>query len=833
MGQNAANIVWSLAKLGHVEDKSFFDQIAEAIASFLEYPVSNPSPLEEKNVKDEGKTGSKSYNNQELSNILWAYATIDRYHPRLFSTVCAKMKPLVPSFNGHDIASTLWSMAACGHVDIELLAPLLFRLKLQVYYLKTPEIGMIAFSLPKMEAALTSLSSPQPLTTRDVSKTLYSCQESSMLLIREMRDRMMASRDAEKVKSSGNNLTYLDFGSQEIAAAICMLQTIRGMDEEEPRQSSSRPTSRSPHSLSKAEVDEFHDWLLVAAMSCMDSFKPNDLANLLWSCAKSSSVPPGLMDKAISVLQPMLPCVVHCTSHLAKIFWSLGRMGFKIDSKSRALFLRALTSVSSPLLPSFGHQDLTNTLWAMSMFRLQPSVDEPEAEATPTSNSSPRAYVHGFFLRELVDCLKVKMNNPPRDCDQRELSSNAVSMGRLKELIYDYEMMELLAQGSVARIDTLGGQEMGNLCWGFAKAYHRNDLMMAAIGRKIIDSKGKGLRTQEAANIACAFSSLGLSGEWREVYSFLKPSSSSAFNTQDLANFSHAHAIAGLYEPWLLDLLLTHIGSQEDKEWESQSTKMSLEMTQVLAYLLILEEEGLLGQSRVTRDPRYLKLKELATRAYEANEATGSYVQREVFRAINSTTRILGGRFQGQCFLEMKTEDNLFSIDIAIPTERLAIEVDGPSHFLSSHPGEYEGTTLLRNRFLQNRGWTVASLPVARWRLKGSGQEPVTQDGYNAVSSLIEAAIEERDQRERRALVPPAPSEAARVEKKKRTRRTTPTGVKDDHVMVPLEKGSQKASLDKNRLSESHFQLALDWLGSSLEVELKGDGHAKTQRLKK
>jgi hypothetical protein len=790
MGQNAANVAWSLAKLGHDKDIEFFDSLAESISSFLEHPATD-LPVDRVDGQEKGRIGKDSYNNQELSNILWAYATIDRYNPRLFTSVCNKMKTLVSTFNGHDIATSLWSITSCGHVDMDLLPPLLFKLKLQIHNLKTQEVGMIAFSLPKLELILSALPSYGSVAKENIDKAMSSCKESSKLLIREMRDRMMLSRQSDRVRNSYNNLSYLDFGAQEISSAIFMLILEKGTDDDESHLISSKRSARSSNSLSRRELDEFHDWLMHAAMSCMDSFRPNDLSNLLWTCAKSSSAPPGLMDKAITSLLPKLPSI-QGTAHLAKIFWSLGRLGFKIDSKSRETFLRALTAASSPLLPSFGHQDLSNTLWAMSMFRLPSSIEDSDSVSTP---SSPK-YLYGHFLRELVESMKAKIRDSPDQCDQRELSSNAVSMGRLNELIYDHELMELIADESVARIATLGGQEMGNLCWGFAKSFHRNDPMIAAIGRKIIEVKGKGLRTQEAANIACAFSSLGLSREWREVYHYLGPSSSSSFNTQDLANFSHAHAIASLYEPWLLNLLLTHIDSHEDREWESQSTKMSLEMTQVLAYLLILEEEGHLDQYvEVKKDPRYIKLKSLAMRAYQANEASGSFVQREVFKAVNATNKVLSGRFEGKCLLEMKTEDNLFSIDIAIPSEMLAIEVDGPSHFLNSHPHSYEGTTLLRNRLLQNRGWTVASFPVTLWRHKGSGNGlEVSQESYDSVSSLIETAIKERDQGSSETKVV--------VEKKKRTRRKVQPEINEHH------------------LSESHFQLALDWLRSSSEVKV-------------
>jgi hypothetical protein len=65
---------------------------------------------------------------------------------------------------------------------------------------------------------------------------------------------------------------------------------------------------------------------------------------------------------------------------------------------------------------------------------------------------------------------------------------------------------------------------------------------------------------------------------------------------------------------------------------------------------------------------------------------------------------------------EHKTDDGLFSIDIAVQlpgNQKLAVEADGPTHFLSN--GQPDGATRLRNRLLQARGWRVVSVPVTEW----------------------------------------------------------------------------------------------------------------------
>ncbi len=96
---------------------------------------------------------------------------------------------------------------------------------------------------------------------------------------------------------------------------------------------------------------------------------------------------------------------------------------------------------------------------------------------------------------------------------------------------------------------------------------------------------------------------------------------------------------------------------------------------------------------------------------------TVSRSHREVFEVL----RQLPGCSGAVC--ECKTEDGLFSMDIGLKlpppssssegkSVKLAIEVDGPWHFMSNKPDMATGETRLRNFLLEDRGWKVLSVPV-------------------------------------------------------------------------------------------------------------------------
>ena len=67
-----------------------------------------------------------------------------------------------------------------------------------------------------------------------------------------------------------------------------------------------------------------------------------------------------------------------------------------------------------------------------------------------------------------------------------------------------------------------------------------------------------------------------------------------------------------------------------------------------------------------------------------------------------------------------------YSLDLALPSSRLAIEVDGPSHFLLRDArGELvpNGRTLLKLRLLKAAGWHVLSVPFYEWERLRPGEE--------------------------------------------------------------------------------------------------------------
>jgi hypothetical protein len=105
------------------------------------------------------------------------------------------------------------------------------------------------------------------------------------------------------------------------------------------------------------------------------------------------------------------------------------------------------------------------------------------------------------------------------------------------------------------------------------------------------------------------------------------------------------------------------------------------------------------------------------------SSAKASDLHMSVFAAVQA---LLAGTWQQPPVLERRTADGALSIDIAATTSsgvQLAIEVDGPSHFVRPKCS-YDGPTLFRNRALPARGYVLVSIPYWKWdKLRGAAQK--------------------------------------------------------------------------------------------------------------
>ena len=132
------------------------------------------------------------------------------------------------------------------------------------------------------------------------------------------------------------------------------------------------------------------------------------------------------------------------------------------------------------------------------------------------------------------------------------------------------------------------------------------------------------------------------------------------------------------------------------------------ESYQCLQYLLLMEDRFHVT-AEIKADPRYVNLKRICKSA-ECHER----ISRTQSGVLQLVRRLPGC---SEAIYEHSTEDGLSTMDIALLLrggQKLAIEVDGPSHFLSDGKS-FSGNTALRNCLLENRGWKVVNVSASVW----------------------------------------------------------------------------------------------------------------------
>ena len=59
--------------------------------------------------------GASTFNAQDLANAAWSFATAGVEAPRLFDSICAEAAPRLSEFTAQNLANTAWAFATAGH----------------------------------------------------------------------------------------------------------------------------------------------------------------------------------------------------------------------------------------------------------------------------------------------------------------------------------------------------------------------------------------------------------------------------------------------------------------------------------------------------------------------------------------------------------------------------------------------------------------------------------------------------------------------------------------------------------------------------------------------
>ncbi|KAG1673218.1 hypothetical protein FOA52_013098 [Chlamydomonas sp. UWO 241] len=277
--------------------------------------------------------------------------------------------------------------------------------------------------------------------------------------------------------------------------------------------------------------------------------------------------------------------------------------------------------------------------------------------------------------------------------------------------------MAALLEAAKPHLRDFNSQHLANTVWALATLGHADADFMAAL-LKAATPQLRKFTPQALANTAWALATLD-HADGAFMASLLKAAKLQLrdFTPQALANTAWALAVLDHADNALMAALLQQAAGMV------RDLACAENCTQLFLCMLWLKDQ----HSDIAVPAQ---LAETCKRAWmeERPQPQPSDTQHQVLAVVRQLPGCSGATS------EQATDDGLFSIDIAVQLpdgSKLAVEVDGPTHFLSNAPTVPNGTTRLRNRLLEARGWRVVSVPAR------TGWDPHAKRGQQAARDYL------------------------------------------------------------------------------------------------
>jgi hypothetical protein len=285
----------------------------------------------------------------------------------------------------------------------------------------------------------------------------------------------------------------------------------------------------------------------------------------------------------------------------------------------------------------------------------------------------------------------------------QEVSNSLWGLATLGGQPRDESVRQGLEAASLRHCPSMNSQNVANTLWAMATLKWQpttHGLHEGLEGAALRQSPSMG--PQDVANTLWGMATLA----WQLTDSSLRDALEDAalrlcptMNSQCLGNILWSMAVLG----WdAREQMSTALNGSISRLCEDNASIDSRQLHQLFQAHLASQQ---LGSGRILLPPAILKM---ASREVQdvALKTRTSIMQCEVMDSL--------GRLGYAHEVEYVTADGFFSIDIAIAASKIAIEIDGPSHF-TANTLEPLGHTRFRDRLLSAMGWRVIAIPYFEW----------------------------------------------------------------------------------------------------------------------
>jgi hypothetical protein len=488
---------------------------------------------------------------------------------------------------------------------------------------------------------------------------------------------------------------------------------------------------------SDAGVQDMLEALEQRAVLVASDMEPQEVSNTIWSYAKLGLTPGAQALAALEVAVLRVGSGMK-PQETANTVWAFGTLGMMPGEESRAALEAAVVRVG----PSMNPQDTANIAWSFATLGLTPRAEAqvaleaavvrvgPSMNAQATANTAwsfaTLGLTPGAKARAALEAAVLRVGP---SMNPQATANTAWGFGTLGLMPGGKARAAL--EAAVVRVGPgMNAQETANTAWSFATL----GLMPRAETWAALEAGmvrvGPGMSPQAVANAALSFATLGLTpgAEARAALEAAVVRVGPGMNVQHVANtlwsFTTLAATRSVPLPacypalWLAACGLD-VGSLKDVD------------------LLMMYHAHLIHTELVGRDMR-VDVTFPPWIMHEARETWMRGVRDDVtvsaaHKEIASIIGVLGVPYQ----VESLSDGGCFSVDVFLTDHDVAIEIDGPTHFINASdggegaaPGDTASRTTrtpktqLRDKFLGRRYRTVLSVPHFEWeQARGSAEK--------------------------------------------------------------------------------------------------------------
>ena len=419
----------------------------------------------------------------------------------------------------------------------------------------------------------------------------------------------------------------------------------------------------------------------------LKKFNAQDIANSVWSYATAKEKAPKLFEAVDALLQSHPGLLKKFNAqNIANLALAYAKAGEKAPRLFEAV--DALLHTNPKRLEAFNAQDIANTLWSFAT----------AGEKAPKLFEAVDALLHTQLWR-------LKEFNPQNIANT--LWSFATA-GETAPKLFD-EAVDALLLSNPERLNEFDPQEISNVLWSYAEQRHDAPGLFDLISKQVVKRLDE-YSPQELSMTVRAYAVLYHPGAEGIIQAALQRAVNdpNAFDPQHLANIMHAAVVFEKLDAATLKFLASAMASMELQEEGYHSVFQSCLGLQLYSSPDSTPASLLPGRMHDIAKSLWLK---------KAKDFQQSALHKDVVKVLRQQMGL-------KCHPEWMTPDGLFSIDIMVElpasnkegaSERVAVEVDGPSHFTSTRPYKTLGRTRLRRRLLEARVDRVVSVPFYEW----------------------------------------------------------------------------------------------------------------------